>query len=140
MTDQHNHDFPVPDGFEDPGGRPVDMKLLAAFVGAAFDGCPTCQDAELTKLIQDPVTTARLVELACVATQAAVGGLPRNLTDRRAPGLTSQAFRTLARAGLDGRNDAMFTACEGLSIPRRREAANDAADILVGHMAIGGPS
>jgi len=135
MTD-HQHDFPIPSDYQDPAGRPVDMELLGAFIGAAYDGCTTCQDAEMTRLVTDPATTARLVELACVAIQASLGGLPRNMTDRKAPGMTSQSFRALARAGLDGRNDAMFQACAAMGVPRRREAANDAADLLVGQIAM----
>lgn len=134
----HDHGgFEVPAGYADPAGRPVDHALLGQFVGAAFDGCTSCQDALLTLLTEDAPTTARLVELACVATHAALGGLPANMTTPGVPGLCSPEFRTLAAAGADGNNAAMFAACEQMTAGQRREAANSAADIVVGNLATG---
>ncbi|WP_144312096.1 hypothetical protein [Actinopolyspora erythraea] len=135
-TADHTHSgFEIPEDYSDPSGRPVDHPLLAQFVGAAFDGCTSCQDALLTLMIDDAVTTGRLVELACVATQDALGGLPRNMTDHDAPGLASAEFRRLARAGLDGANTAMFDECGQMTATERRAAANSAADILIGQLA-----
>lgn len=134
----HDHGgFEVPADYTDPAGRPVDHALLGQFVGAAFDGCTSCQDALLTLLTEDAPTTARLVELACVVTHAALGGLPANMTTPGVPGLCSPEFRTLAAAGVDGNNAAMFAACERMTAGQRREAANSAADIVVGHLATG---
>jgi hypothetical protein len=138
VSGQHDHaGFEIPATFGDPLGRPVDHALLGRFVGAAFDGCVSCQDPLLTLMVEDPATTARLVELACVATDAVLGGLPAGLTDQHAPGLAALEFRRLARAGLDGANDAMFTACADMTTTERRAAANTAADILVGQLASG---
>lgn len=129
----HRHEgFEIPDG--DPLGRPVDHQLLSQFVGAASDGCTSCQDALLTLMTEDAATTARLVEIACVATQSALGGLPGSMTDPFAIGPEAPEFRRIARAGLDGANTALFTACEQLTPPERRAAANTAADILIGHL------
>lgn len=132
----HQHaGFEPPPGQADPLGRPVDHQLLGRFIGAAFDGCPSCQDALLTLLVEDAATCARLVELACVAVQASLGGLPPSMTSDDAPGMSSREFRRLARVGLDGSNAAMFRACERMTTAERREAANTAADLIIGHLA-----
>jgi hypothetical protein len=129
-------------GFEhgpDRYGRPVDGELLGQFTGAAFDGCTTCQDALLTRIVDDPPTCARLVELACVATHGAFGGLPASMTDETSTdGVTSPEFRRLAHAGLDGANDAVFALCAQMTVAERRAAANTAADLLVGHLHLRG--
>jgi hypothetical protein len=126
----HTHDeFPV--DLPDSLGRPVDGRLLGQFISAAFDGCTSCQDALLTLLVEDAATTARLVELACVATQGILGGLPASMTDE-GEGLSSPEFCRLARAGVDGGNDVMWRACGRMTIVERRAAANTAADTLVG--------
>lgn len=141
QSDQSDHqhaDFEIPDTAADPAGRPVDHDLLGRLVGAAFDGCTSCQDAHLTLAVEDAATTARLVELACVATQAAFGGLPASMTNDTAPGPSSPEFRRLARAGLDGANDAMWTACAAMNPTQRRAAANTALDTLIGHLSVGG--
>lgn len=117
----HDHEFPVPEGYVDPLGRPVDAALLGRFIGAAFDGCTTCQDAELTLVVADPATCARLIELACVTVDSQLGGLPASMTDPAAPGVASPEFRELARAGLDGANSAMFDACAAMRPTARRK-------------------
>lgn len=133
--DAHSHPgFEVPDS--DSAGRPVDHALLGKFVGAAFDGCTSCQDTLLTLMVEDAVTTARLVELACVSTQSLLGGLPANMTDEDAPGPAAPEFRRLARAGVDGANTAMFDDCAGMTSTERRAAANTAADILIGQLGV----
>lgn len=135
--DDHDHasDFDIPGG--DPHGRGVDITTLATFVGAAFDGCTSCQDPALTLLVEDAATTARLVELACMFTDQAAGGLPASLTDDGVEGPASPEFRRLARTGADGANDAMFVECQKMIAEQRRAAANSAADIIVGHLAMG---
>lgn len=136
---EHSHEgFEIPEGFEHPGGRPVDNKLLGDLVGAAYDGCTTCQDPLLTLLVEDPTTTARLVELTCVAVHQAFGGLPAGMTDADAPGQSTPEFRRLARAGMDGANESMFQECEQMDAEQRRAAANTALDTLVGQIALGG--
>lgn len=131
----HVHDgFDIAD-FTDPDGRPVDHKLLGDLVAAAYDGCTTCQDPLLTFMVEDPATSARTVELACVAIQGMFGGLPQSMTDEHAPGSTSSPeFRQLARAALDGENDAMFRECERMTPVQRRAAVNTAMDTLIGTM------
>lgn len=136
MSD-HDHDFGLPDGYADPLNRPVDGALLGRFIGSAFDGCTSCQDAELTLVVSDPATCARLVELACVTAQNMFGGLPANMTDPDARGVASPEFRELARAGLDKANDAMFAACAEMRPNARRKAANTAADTIVGALQLG---
>lgn len=134
----HDHDFGLPDGYIDPLDRPVDTALLARFIGSAFDGCTTCQDAELTLIVSDPATCARLVELACVTVAGQLGGLPSNMTDPGVPGVSSPEFRELARAGLDGNNTALFDACAAMRPTARRKAANTAADTIVGMLDMAG--
>lgn len=137
---EHAHEgFEIPDDFKDPEGRPVDHKMLGALVGAAFDGCTSCQDPLITLLVEDAATTARVVELACVGAQGMFGGLPANMTDPDVPGPASQEFRRLARAGLDDANDTMWQECAGMSSADRRSAANTALDMLIGQMSLGGP-
>ncbi len=138
MPDAHRHaGFELPAGYADPAGRPVDHALLGDLVGAAFDGCRSCQAVLLPRLAADPATTARLVELACVAVQSTLGGLPAGLIRDDLPGLASPAFRRLARAGLDGANDAMFRVCARMPVAERAAAADSAADLLIGQLAIG---
>lgn len=134
----HAHEgFEIPADTADPLGRPVDHTLLGELVGCAMDGCTTCQDPLLTLLVEDAATTARLVELACIATHSAFGGLPASMTDDGVPGPSSAEFRRLARAGLDGANDAMFATCERMPPTERRSAANTALDTLVGLISAG---
>ncbi|MFJ3699648.1 hypothetical protein ACIPW9_36950 [Streptomyces sp. NPDC090052] len=139
MTDTtHDHTgFEIPADLEDPAGRPIDHKLLGELMGAALDGCTTCQDPLLSILVEDPTTTARLVELACIATHAALGGLPPSMTDPAVPGTSSQEFRRLAATGVDGANDRMFKVCEQMTSTERRAAANTALDTLAGLLASG---
>lgn len=134
VADGHGHEgFEVP--FDDPAGRPVDEQLLGEFIGAAFDGCASCQDALLTLIVESPPTAARLVELACITAETSLGGVPSSLTDPDAPGMASQEFRQLARIGADGNNDRLFAACAEMTPVQRRAAVNTAADILIGHLA-----
>ena len=135
MTDHTHAGFDISDEEADPfGDRGVDGRLLGQFVGAAYDGCTSCQDAQLTLLIEDAPTTARLVELACIAIHSALGGLPQGLTDPTTPGIAAPEFRQLAHVGLDGDNAAMFALCEQMTPPQRRAAANSAADLLIGQL------
>lgn len=128
-TTEHEHAFGVT---EDPQRPEIDVKLLDQLVGAAFDGCTSCQDPLLTLLVQDPAATARLVELACVAVANILGGLPGEMTTPGHPGLSSDAFRRLAALGADGGNDALFAECARMSEADRRAAANTALNTLVG--------
>lgn len=136
--DTHRHeDFGFPDSYSDPSGRPVDHRLLGALIGASMDGCTSCADPLLTLLTEDPISTARLVELACTSMQTVLGGLPPSMTKDGVPGLSTPEFRALARAGLDGENDMMFTACAAMTPAERRAAANTALDTVVGTLVYG---
>lgn len=115
------------------GGNPVDGGLLAELMGASLDGCTTCQDILITLTTQDAATTTRLVELACVAVQTVLGGLPPNLTgDAADDGVTAPAFQLLARTGIDGENDEMWRTCTQMIPEQRREAVNTALNLLSG--------
>lgn len=132
----HDHAFEVPDGFRDPMGRDIDNKLLGQFTGAAFDGCQECQAVLMDRMAGDPAVTARLVELACMAVDDAVGGLPPSLTGQgQRPGLAAAEFQWLAAAGADGNNEAMFTLAETMTTAERRAAMETAANLLVGFLA-----
>lgn len=139
---RHQHDdLDLAAGLVDPTGRPVDHRLLGQFMSAAFDGCVSCQDPLLTLLCEDPVTTARLVEVACVSTQLVAGGLPPIMINPGPPGTPGAEFARLARLGADTADlthAAMFAACEHMTVTERRAAANTAADILIGHMTLFG--
>lgn len=134
MTDIHNHALGEA---PDPLNRPVDAALMSEVVGAAFDGCVPCQTRLMPLLTEDPGTTARIVELACVQTTAVIGGLPPSMTDASAPGLPSQPFRRLARSGADGENARMWEISEQMSPQERREAADTALDLLAGYLQQG---
>lgn len=118
------------------GGHPVNGGLLAELMGAALDGCTSCQDPLLTLLAEDTATTARVVSLACIAIHEKFGGLPSSLTDPAAPdALASQEFRRIARAGVDmedATDSEMWKATSELDSTGRRAAANSALDLLAG--------
>lgn len=134
QTDADHHDhangFEIPKTEPGPAG-PVNEQLLSAFIGGAVDGCPTCQDSTLTLLVQDPNTIARLVELACLFVQHAIGGMPTSLTDPQIPGAASDAFKHLARHAVESQED-MYNECQAASADDLRAAANTAADLIVG--------
>lgn len=138
MTTPHDHPGFAPP--TNPYGPPVNGLLIAQLMGAAFDRCQPCQAAVLTAVSDDPPSTAHLVELACIAYHQRIGGLPPALTEPAAPGLASPAFRDLARTGLDGSNAEMYTLCEAMTPPQRREAAETAADLLAGVIFLGAAS
>ncbi|MFD7161397.1 hypothetical protein ACFV9C_42900 [Kribbella sp. NPDC059898] len=131
----HEHDaglLPPPDA----KGRPVDGRLLAEYLGAVIQACNSCQDVHLTLMIEDPATTARLIELACVSMKKLAGGLTPDLLDDAVPGPASPEFRRLARIGSNRNNDQMWAECETMSPAERRAAVNTAADLLVGYLTI----
>lgn len=136
MTTDHDHSgFEPPAGYTDPEGRTIDNDLLGRVVGAGFDGCRPCETVVMDQLVQDPTSTARLVELACVAVASLLGGLPRNMA-HDAGGLSSPVFKRLARAGLNGRNGAVYDEAEQLTVEQRRAAADTALDTLVGQLGM----
>lgn len=111
MSAEHHHGRLEIPAYPDPAGRPVDHELLGQFVGAAFEGCASCQEALLMLMVEDPATTARLVQWTCVSTQAAFGGLAEYLIRDGVPGPARPEFRQLARAGVEGDTISMVTAC-----------------------------
>lgn len=133
MSDEHDHywrEFAPPG--PDPLGRPVDGTLLGQFIAAAMDSCATCQESLIALLAEDAATTARLVELACLAMHSALGGLPPSAYDPEAPGMASVEFRELARLGMDGQNDRLVARCREQAGTQRRSAIDTASNILVG--------
>ncbi len=131
----HAHEgFEIPDDYRDPAGRPVDHKMLGALVGAAMDSCLSCQDVLTTLLVEDSATTARLVELTCIAVDDASGGLPRSMTEGGGPGFAAPEFRRLATLGVDGGNAEMFEECGRMDVAERRSAVNTALDFLVARL------
>ena len=132
-THQHPLDGPCADVKASPNG-PANEDLIRRFMGAAFDRCQSCQNTLMAELVADAVTAARLVELACIAIDSAVGGLPATMTDDDAGGRTPRQFRILARAGAGGANAAMYNECSRMTTADRRIAAEWAADLLVAQL------
>ncbi|GAA2100412.1 hypothetical protein GCM10009801_72910 [Streptomyces albiaxialis] len=132
----HDHHGWSLDAVPQPGGWAPDSKLFEDVTGAAFEGCVSCQDAALTLLVEDAVTTARLVELACGVIIGLEGDMPPSQVDPDAPGNSSPEFRRLARAGLGKTTDGMYHECEQMTPSERRAAANTALDTLVGFAAM----
>ena len=134
----HDHGKGFSPVVEDFAGQPVNGGLLTELMGASLDGCTSCQDPLLTLLSEDPVTTARLVNVACVAVQGLMGGLPKGLLDPADPSaMASQEFRRLARAGADVDDEAvlaseMWKVTSTMTPSERRAAANSALDLLAG--------
>lgn len=130
----HHSAFMVPADYADLADRAVDHELLGRFVSAAVDSCTRCQDALMTLMIDDPATTACLVELTCVSTQDLLGGLPTFLIQDHAPGPTSPEFRQLARTRLSGATTTLLSACEHMTSDQRRYAAHTAVSLLVDNL------
>lgn len=129
----HDH-RPPPDlrAGPDPLGRPVDDDLVDQLLGAMIDACSDCQRDGLDRAQDDPLTTARIVELACIAVDQTFGGLPRTLTDATAPGPAHPAFRAMARAGADHGPQALVAEAHHHPEPDRRGALATALDLLAG--------
>jgi hypothetical protein len=135
---EHRHvEVEIPADYVDPAGRAVDHCLLGQFVGAVFDDCVSCGEALLALLVEDSITTARLVELACISTRNVIGGLPENLTDAQAPSAITVEFRALAHTGLDGANAAMFERCARMNLAQRRAAATSGVALLITQLSLG---
>ena len=138
MRTLHPHEgFDVPSESTPLG--PLDHELLAVFIAAAIDGCMPCQQMLLSDLAEDPATTGRMVEVACVAVHEQFGGLPPGLL-AGGDGLASDGFRELASAGMDGRREEMFATSDQMSAEDRRAAVVTAADLLVGILATAHPT
>lgn len=146
-SNEHDHDhFVIP-----PAERiddKVDYDLMSAFLGAADETCTSCQDAELTRLVQDVPTTVQMVELNGNMIASMLGGLPAGMTVEDDPDELAThppEFRAILRAALEaGHPDraraAMRKVCEGMTETQRREAVNAAADGIIGMMTFGGPA
>ena len=135
----HGHE-----GFEvAPGklsGWGVDAVLLGQLVGAAVELCFSCQEALLTLVGEDAATTAQLVELACVAVNETLGGLPVDLVDvADADSPVPLGFRQLALSVFEGSDPAALLAqCAGMAAAERRGAARTATSLFVGEMRAAG--
>ena len=134
--DTHAHRGWSLDAVPQPGGWQADSKLFEDVTGAAFERCASCQDAALTLLVEDAVTTARLVELACGVIIEVEGDVPASQVDPDAPGEASPEFRRLVRAALGETTDGMYQECAQMTPTERRAAANTALDTLVGYRAM----
>jgi hypothetical protein len=136
----HDHSTGFDHDTNDFGGLPVNGGLLADLIGAALDGCTTCQDPLLTLLAEDPVTTARMVSVACIAVaEVTGGGLPSSLLNPDTPGFASQEFRKIANAGVNQDTEDLTAAkMLGVIVPmtptERRAAANSALDLIAGSL------
>ncbi|MFE5325455.1 hypothetical protein ACFRCG_03415 [Embleya sp. NPDC056575] len=93
----------------------------------------------MTLLVEAAVSTAWVVEMACVAARLAFGALPASMTDDHAPGPSHPAFRRAARAGLDGAHEGLLAAIVAMPREDRRAAADTALDTLVGFLGLAGP-
>ncbi len=128
--DVHQHpapDLSVLDGLTLSAGRPVDLPLAAAVVGACRAGCGPCQDTLIPQLlaVEDRATIAVLA--------GAVYGLVG------APGVfaspTTRAWQPLARAAHEsGDNTAALAALDQMTDQAVAELLDDALD----HWAAGG--
>jgi len=126
----HTHVPGLPPSVLETPVCPVDVALLGSLVGATVDRCYPCQTVFMGDLLADPGSTARLVELACIAIDRVFGGLPSSALYDAEPGPASLEFRRLARAGLyDG--IAVYRECALMTRAERREAAYTALDSLV---------
>ncbi|AYF78174.1 hypothetical protein D7D52_34965 [Nocardia yunnanensis] len=121
-------------------GGGVDVVLLGQLVGAAFEECPSCQEALLTLVAEDAPTTAQLVELACVAVRETLRGyLPADLVDTdETDSPVPIGFRRLARASLDSDTATVNALCAGLAATERHAAARTATALFVGEMRAAG--
>ncbi|WP_331765103.1 hypothetical protein [Nocardia sp. NBC_01388] len=135
MTD-HGHK-----GFEIAPGKlaGADTVLIGQLVGAAFDECPSCQEALLTLVAQDAPTTAQLVELACVAVNDTLGGIPVDLVDTAdTDSPVPLAFRELALSFMDGDPAPLHAHSAVLPATERHAAARTATALFVGEMRAAG--
>jgi hypothetical protein len=136
--EEHAHRGWTLEAVPQPAGWQADSTLFEAVTGAVFEGCVSCQDASLTLLIEDAVTTARVAELACGAIINVEGHLPPSHTDPDLPDqASSPEFRRLAGAAQGKTTDGMYHACERMTPTERRAAVNTALDIIAGYAALG---
>lgn len=121
---------------QDSRALPIDYRLLSRLINAAFDMCQACQDDLVRHISLDGPTTARLVELACVAVNEVWGGLPPDFTKDDTESMASPEFRKLARVGSNGHNDAMYAECGKMTPAERKTAIESSAAILAGGHAM----
>ena len=128
----HMHNtLAVEEDFQDPDGRPVNHLLLGQLTSAAYEGCKDCQGTYLEQVMTDAPTSARVVEIACMALEDTLGGVPTHMKN-----LGSPEFRRLADAGVDGRNEQMWALCGEMTPDERRSAVDAALTLLVGILSV----
>lgn len=116
----------------DPRGQPIDQHLILAFMGASIDGCETCTARLLPAFATEATAVARVVELACIATQHVFDGLPVTMADPDDENTAIPApFRRLCAAGLEGNNIRMYQTAEAMTAADRCTAVDAAARILM---------
>lgn len=107
-------------------GRPADTGLILSFLDACIDHDQPGQAEHAAAISADAWTTARLAEMAAVATQEQLGGLPDSLTDGGTP------LAVLLGAGLDGQRAVMWDRAAEMPATDRRAAVEQAGDLLTG--------
>jgi hypothetical protein len=117
-------------------GATVNGGALGSLVGAAFDGCRPCQNHWLDVLQEDPITGTRLVEVAAVGVQGAIGGIPEVMHTSSPTSQFTTPFRQLVRAGLDTEDHCeMYELMVMMPVAERRLALNDALDVIAGYLS-----
>lgn len=134
--DNHSHMLFQLDVPDDSQSVSIDYRLLSRLVNVAFDMCHACQDDLVTRISLDGPSTARLVELACVAINEVWGGIPPDFTQDDEESMASPEFRLLARTGSGGHNDAMYAECRKMTPAERKAAIESSAAILAGGHAM----
>jgi hypothetical protein len=125
-----------PAGHDDPAGD-VDIALISRLVGAAYDGCNKCVKKGLDRIVDDPPTTVRLVELACQAVRTLLEGLPTGALQATVPRRSSTDMCCIT-TGFRLTRRCLYDAVDKMDGPARRATAATALDIIVGDLTSGG--
>lgn len=128
--------FPFP---PDVQGRPFNLELLGALMGAALHppvGCLPCQAARLDDIAADADTFTRLAAVGAMMVADTAGGIPGPLLDPAA-GRVPPLLARLWAAGADQpeADEAMYGIAAAATPDERRAAASSLLDIIVGHLA-----
>lgn len=113
----------------------INGPVMGKLIASAYDRCQPCQARYLDAICRDPLTTARIVSLAAVTIQGMAGGLTDGMTTEDDSASTFTApFRAIVRAGIDveGPQRDMYDAAAAMSDAERRQAADDALDLIAG--------
>lgn len=136
-THDHVFDFPRALAAQFAPFGAVDTDLLGRLVAAGYYGCPPCQAPLLERIGHLPVTVGTLAGLSVALVTDRLGGLPANLYDPLAQGVSSTEYRQVIAAGLDGAESGVVAAVQTLTPQRRRRVAEDALELTVGFLVVG---